>query len=73
MAKNYKPDENGNTKCIECGQVIHLSDSYHWVKQKGTPARVIFIHKDCYEKTFATHKWEEVMNDVLQGLHYDQG
>lgn len=23
MAKNYKPDKNGNTKCIECGQVIH--------------------------------------------------
>lgn len=56
MAKNYKPDKNGNTKCIECGQVIHPSDSYHWVKQKGTPARVIFIHKGCYEKTFATHK-----------------
>lgn len=50
MAKNYKPDENGNTKCIECGKVIHPSDSYHWVKQKGTPARVIFIHKGCYEK-----------------------
>lgn len=50
MAKNYKPDENGNTKCIECGQVIHPSDSYHWVKQKGTPVRVIFIHKNCYEK-----------------------
>lgn len=47
MAKNYKPDENGNTKCIECGRVIHPSDSYHWV---------IFIHKGCYEKLLShTH------------------
>lgn len=57
MAKNYKPDENGNTKCIECGQVIHPFDSYYWVKQKGTLARVIFIHKGCYEKLLPhTHK-----------------
>lgn len=48
MAK-IQPDEYGNTKCIECNQVIHRSDEYLWVKQKGKFGRTIFIHKKCYE------------------------
>lgn len=55
MARDYKPDEYGKTKCVECGQVIHRSDEYYWAKQRGKGGRVLFIHKSCYEKYLPTH------------------
>lgn len=55
MAKDYKLDEYGKTKCVECGQVIHRSDEYYWVQQRGRPVKVLFIHKKCYEGLLPTH------------------
>lgn len=69
MAKNYKPDENGKTKCVECGQVIHQSDEYYWVKQRGKFGKVIFIHKDCYEGLLPK---KNIMEGSDEGCHFSK-
>lgn len=53
----YKPKEG--TKCLECGKDILEDDDYFWVKSKGHPGEVSFIHKSCYATCY---------NSVTEGV-----